>query len=86
MALFSLSLDSRGPSRPTVRLPAVDPFTHRPFFFFFFLPVVCVVCVWSMCLKVHRGGAGGHYGCKDGPKRGQNRDNSSRDVTDVTNS
>lgn len=37
MPLFSLSLDSRGPSRPTVRLLVVDPFSLRTFFFFLLL-------------------------------------------------
>lgn len=39
-ALFSLSLDSRGPSRPTVRLLGLDPFTQT---FFFSFPVISVM-------------------------------------------
>lgn len=99
MPLFSLSLDSRGPSRPTVRLLAVDPFSLRTFFFFSssYQGFFCGACHTRRAVEMggrklvrefkSNRGAEGHYVCKDGPKRGQSGGtNISRDVTDVTDS
>lgn len=47
VALFSLSLDSRGPSRLTVCSLAADPFTHRSFFYFWFVICVAHITPWG---------------------------------------